>query len=645
MGLVRRVVICSLALVLGNVVWLLTSAAQPDNRSPLQQAVQLHTEGNHNESYEALRKLALDKSTPSTDLSTVVQTAIACLQQLNRVHEIDEFREAAVAAHPADWRLLMAVAQSYLEVDHHGFMIAGQFERDQHRGGGKVVHATARDRVRALQLFLQGMKEAEKADGKVDQSQLVKQFADAMLFASDWQQAWRLQSLTDLETLPDYEDGWGYYGGAPQGAPVDANGDPIFYEVPESWEAAKNDGERWRWLLETMVEWHPQRRNEERMLRARFLHGQFGVQTMAEYHILFAARNDESDDAGSEKNDAATGTWALDSLSEDETMARLATGIKRFKLPDEHNFIKLYQEVVEESPANDDGNALYAIRSLAEIFQDRRQYPRAAEYWRMAVERVKGDEQTRAHYQHRLDQVIGNWGQFEGVMAQPAGRGATVDFRFRNAKQVHFVAHQINIRKLLSDVKTYLKSKPRQLDWEQMNVSEIGYRLVQQNQQQYLGAEVAKWDLELEPREKHFDRRISVTTPLQKAGAYLVTAKVEGGNTSKIVLWLADTAIVRKPMPDKSFYFVADAVTGAPIAKADVEFFAYRQRHVDANNYQIDTKEFAQLTNASGQALLPLPSRDKDPSHNEYQWIATATTPDGRLAYLGFHNVWRAEYH
>ncbi len=34
-----------------------------------------------------------------------------------------------------------------------------------------------------------------------------------------------------------------------------------------------------------------------------------------------------------------------------------------------------------------------------EIFQDRRQYPRAAEYWRMAVERVKGDEQARAQYQ------------------------------------------------------------------------------------------------------------------------------------------------------------------------------------------------------------------------------------------------------
>ena len=178
-----------------------------------------------------------------------------------------------------------------------------------------------------------------------------------------------------------------------------------------------------------------------------------------------------------------------------------------------------------------------------------------------------------------------------------------------------------------------------------MNISEIGYRLVQENQEKYIGDEVARWKLDLEPRDKHFDKRITVTTPLQKAGAYLVTAKVADGNTSKIVLWLADTAIVRKPMPDKSFYFVADAVTGAPIAKANVEFFAYRQRHVDGNNYQIDTKNFAEATDANGQVFLPIPDDKKDDAAREYQWIATATTPDGRLAYLGFHNVWRAEYY
>jgi uncharacterized protein YfaS (alpha-2-macroglobulin family) len=520
-------------------------------------------------------------------------------------------------------------------------MIGGEFRRGQHRGGGKVVHATARDRVRALQLFLQGMKAAESADDKIASAQLLKQFADAVLFASDGRGAWRLQSLTDLDSLPDYEEGWGYYGGEPQGAPVDSKGEAIFYALPKGWDAAKNDGERWRWLLATMVEWHPARLNEERTIRAQFLHGQFGVQTMAEYRMLLA-RTPEDNEAEGDKQ--ATGVWAVDTLGEEETIARLATGIERFKLPDEHNFIKLYQEVIEDSPPNESNvNGLNAIRNLAEIFQDRRQYPRAAEYWRMAIERTSGD--TRSEFQRRLDQIVGSWGQFEGVMSQPAGRGASVEFRFRNAHRVEFIAHQVNVRKLLDDVKAYLQSNPRQLDWERINISEIGYRLIQENQQQYVGTEVARWSLDLEPRENHFDRRLTVTTPLQKAGAYLLTANVADGNSSKIVLWLADTALVRKPMPDKSFYFIADADTGRPIPKANVEFFAYRQRHAGGNNYQVSTKASAGVTDANGQVLLPIPDSDKDPSQREYQWLATATTADGRLAYLGFHNVWRAPYH
>src|SRR4029077_3123389 len=97
----------------------------------------------------------------------------------------------------------------------------------------------------------------------------------------------------------------------------------------------------------------------------------------------------------------------------------------------------------------------------------------------------------REQFKLRLEQIVGNWGQFESVMSQPAGRGATVEFRFRNAKRVEFVPQQVNIRKLLDDVKTYLKSKPKQLEWERMNVSEIGYRLFLGKKKENIGAQDA----------------------------------------------------------------------------------------------------------------------------------------------------------
>ncbi len=94
------------------------------------------------------------------------------------------------------------------------------------------------------------------------------------------------------------------------------------------------------------------------------------------------------------------------------------------------------------------------------------------------------------------------------------------------------------------------------------------------------GRSVATWDLDLEPLPGHLDRRITVTTPLQKAGAYLLTARMEGGNTSRIVVWLDDTVIVKKPLVDKAYYFVADARTGQPLPRADVELFGWRQVQV-----------------------------------------------------------------
>ena len=159
--------------------------------------------------------------------------------------------------------------------------------------------------------------------------------------------------------------------------------------------------------------------------------------------------------------------------------------------------------------------------------------------------------------------------------------GATVEFRFRNGRKVSFEAQEINVRKLLDDVKAYLKDPPKQLDWNKLNIADIGSRLVRENQSEYLLKQAAAWELELKPREHHFDRRITVATPLQRAGAYLVSAKMEGGNTSYIVMWVADTAIVRKPMDKQIYCFVADAVTGRPIPKANVEFFGYRQEWIN----------------------------------------------------------------
>ncbi len=259
--------------------------------------------------------------------------------------------------------------------------------------------------------------------------------------------------------------------------------------------------------------------------------------------------------------------------------------------------------------------------------------------------------QRRESWQRRLDQIVGNWGRFEPSESQPAGRGASVEYRFRNGHQVTFTAHEIKIERLLDDVKALLKSNPRDLDWRKINVGDIGYRLVQENQRQYVGREVARWQMNVEPRPDHFDKRVTVATPLEQPGAYLVEAQMDGGNTSFIVLWVDDTAIVKKPLDGGTYYYVADAKTGKPIAGANVAFFGWRQvYHQQPPRHEVITRQFAEFTGAGGQVITRAEPTDGgaaqpygDPAagtqSQNYQWLVTAHQRP-RFAYLGFAGVW-----
>ena len=123
-------------------------------------------------------------------------------------------------------------------------------------------------------------------------------------------------------------------------------------------------------------------------------------------------------------------------------------------------------------------------------------------------------------------------------MTQPAGRGATSISAFVTAG-VSFQAQEILFDKLLGDVKEYIASAPGQLDWQKMDLSDVGSRLVVLNQQQYVGRLVARWDLDLDPPAGHLDRRTTVNTPLQKAGAYLLSARSTGA--TQVTSWPGST--------------------------------------------------------------------------------------------------------
>lgn len=113
---------------------------------------------------------------------------------------------------------------------------------------------------------------------------------------------------------------------------------------------------------------------------------------------------------------------------------------------------------------------------------------------------------------------------------------------------------------------------------------------------------------------------------------------MKDGNTSQAVLWVADTVISTKRIEAGSMYFVADAASGAPIDRADLEFFGWRQEYRGPRNNVMFTSRFAARTNADG-IYVPEP-QDLDP---QFQWIVMARTKDGRFAFDGFMGVFNPE--
>lgn len=630
---ITAAVLVSLTITSG--IWLLAEeSVGPDTRKS---AEKLLKDGNYKEALDLLRKLALNKGTDAKLVGKDMQQALRCYRSLGRDAEIDAFRDEFTKLHAENWRALGEAAQSHIGGErHYGYIVAGKFERGNRRSsrGARYVNSYERDRVRALQLFGQAVELFEDGESQ-EQGNLLLNYAFAVKFMRDGYNSWRLQSLTDTEKLPDYESGYGYgygyrYGySAARGAPVDEDGNPVYYGIPESFEKAANDGERWRWLLNLATQKNDSLKPQIDYDIASFFQQQFGVQTMGGYLRPHAA-TEKADGELDEK----TGPFSVSTLKENETIARLATGVKRFEIPDEFNFIKLYQALAKSGKSVYQRNALH---SLAGIFENRQQYSKAAGYWRESLE-AYGDKYGQGD---RLDQIEGNWGQFDGAKVQASEKGAELQFQFRNGNNVTFTAFPIDVPKLLADVKEYLKKRPPRIEYQNINIGNIGYKLVYENQEQYLGKKIAEWAVELKPRPNHFNRRVTIKTPLQKAGAYLVEAKMKDGNTSRIIAWLDDTAIIQKRLNGKVMYYVADANSGAPVSKANVEFFGYRQQYIRENKpratgrYETYFSNFAEKTDDNGM-LVPDPQQ----LTSNYSWVAIARTDTERFAYLGFNGIW-----
>lgn len=624
----KLALVCLLALLCAAPLSAAGAAGQPDART---RAENLYKQGNYKEALALFKKLVLSPSEDSKNSAHDLSMAVGCLMNLNRENELDSLLNAAEQAGLTNFRMLWAVAEKLYDSNHWGAEVSGEFIRGTHRGGGQYRNCFQKDRARAMELMNRAMPMARSQAKGPELASFCLAFARIVLGPFQSADSWRLSVLTNLGEPPDCEPGYPYhyYGsGDVNGAPAGPDGKPVFYQIPESFEKAQNDGERWRFLLDAAARADEKRKPETVYIFATFLQSQFGVQTLARFG--FFSENDPD-------QNLREGIYSLSSLSRNETIAFLAVGVRRFTLPQDMNYIALFNSLAEaKGPYGEN-----AANHLADIFENRRQYDAAASIWEMNIRIYGSNKYKRA----KLAQIQGNWGRFEPAETQPAGTPAELQLLFRNGRKVRFTAKKIKMDELLSDVMAYLESDPKELSWDKLDIDNVGHRILDRDREKYLGETAAEWEMELSPAPAHFDRRATVKTPLSEAGSYLVSARMEHGNESYIVLNLARAAIVKKPMDEGSLLFACDADSGRPLADAPLTVFGFYQEPEDQKlpgprRYKVLTKKLSRKTDANGLVTL-----SADEMNARWRYLVFASGKDGDPAILGYTGFWRHGRH
>ncbi|MDR2344630.1 MAG: alpha-2-macroglobulin [Planctomycetaceae bacterium] len=611
-------------------------------QSPNEAVNKLIETGKFKDAYDIVKKLILNPQEPENQkylaqhkikIADLFAYAALSLQQLNRISEIDELLEQASTIYKNDWRILTQIALTYQTINHYGTIIDNKFIRGFSKGGRHYKSIHHRDLVQSLMILMQARHLAIKDNNKEDLAQFFFNLSD-VIYSNVYRSP---LSLTDISKLPDYSDNdQQYFQSYTNFTPVDKDNNPIFYEEPETFESAKNNTERWRWALAQAARICPEKYLVPVLLkRAEFNHAKFGTTTL---------------------DNSVSNIYPLESLSDTETIAQTAGGIKRFTLPDDHNFIKLYREAYNAATRQQK----YEIgMSLANIYQDRQQYVKAAEVLNKIIKDLENDKSIELKYcRQHLDQIIGNRGIFTKEGSEVNCLNANLRLVFRNGKKVTFTAREINIKKCINDLKQYYTSiekhnhgedqdyyykliNPTRLlqffcntNDDQTYLDPVSKKILKTKQfyNQYVSKEAAvQWEQELIPAKNHFDADTIVQVPIKKAGLYLIESKMENGNKDSVIVWLNDTAIIQKITDDHINYLVVDLETSNPIKNAQVELcYCYNSDSYMYHKY--DTNK----TDKNGIAKFDKTEiKGKTKKLHISENLVIASTADGKFTVLG----------
>ena len=561
----------------------------------IKNAASLMEKGHYAEAYVAYTNIVFASDSAEVTDGNRAQSLLdapRCLAKLKRFDEAEPLLDKAILERK-EFAVHVAYSQAIGELPHYGKMVKGVFSRLNEWGApySSVEH----DRVKRLKCLKAIMPDLAKQT-KLRQRWFWNEVVNALeMNGRNKGAAWKLLELTSLKEIPSIEEreNWGESDFEVGPAPVDENGEPLFYGLVKSWEDAKNDGERWMFANTARAAVDDfGRRNSARTL-GEFAKNQFGV-----YHLR-----------GEDNLTKLIGD--LRSLDDDETVTRLANGVKRFKLPVEYNYLRMWRELGD-----------YA--SIAQEYELRYQFVKACEMWKKAG---KG-------YSHCVDRISSpDVSLSRNVPVVSCKKRGRFEVNFRNADQLEFSLVKIDVARYLEEIKDDIKNNrkrenynnPYYNPWDTYSFL-LGCGDLKKVKK-YLTEQKYSWSVKVSSPEDHFDAKKEIEVPYDlPQGDYLLEIAAKGGNRIHSLLRVQRLAAVKESFAakDGGELYVVDAETGAPVKNAKVEAFLFDA--TPNKDRKFEYKEIGpRFTDENGYVKIP-----EIGGKDHYGYI-TITSPDGTL--------------
>jgi len=565
------------------------TAQTPAEKETIAKIRKLMDEGNFKESADAARAAleAIPAKSQSEAVGTLWNMYRASLFSNNRVKEYDDAFAFVTARFPKNVSL---AAELNANVTSYGFFFNNTFTRGSNRGNaGRRVNSTARDRVENLRFMASASEEAKNVS-KPLQIKYYRALASLVCRNQTDSQSYKLQALTDLTVLPDYDDG---DFGSSSRPPVNKDGSPVLYSCPKDFASAKCDGERFRWALEQAI-------------------ALGDYQSKYDWASFLANEFDFSQIDWSVRNEYQTSDKYRDylyELKDVETIAELADGVRKIALPEEFSYFRIFKEL-----ANDDKAGLYKQQSASQLgflYLARMQYESAADWFKKA-----GDNDM-------VQQILCNWGSTQNLQVIPFGTKPVLAYRSRNTSKVRAVVTKADPKKAVEIMLKSLRDGGDQSyqtdNAYQMNTGFRGWAPA-------IKEKLTEFTFDVKPLPHHWETDTEVPLPITEPGAYIIRTIPEGteGTYSanswyENLIWITPEILTKESVTKGRFLTLNDSKTGEPLADRKLKIMNYRTEYANNRNqnefggrrYRIIVKEFEVTTGKDGAVIFPEKLNDR----------------------------------